>query len=102
MPEITGVVETCLYVEDLDRAARFYKDSLGFRKLDGDERFCVFSVADRQVLLLFRRDATLEPIAIPGGIIPPHDGSGHLHGLLDCRFRATRLGEIARGEENCY
>ncbi len=79
MPEVTGVLETALYVEDLDHAARFYGELLGLRRLDGDDRFCVFSVADRQVLLLFKNGVTTQPIATPGGVIPPHDGSGHLH-----------------------
>lgn len=79
MPEVTGVVETCLHVDDLERAVRFYEDVCGFTKLIGDERFCALSVADRNVLLLFRRGATLEPIQTPGGAIPPHDGGGHLH-----------------------
>ena len=79
MPEVSGALETCLYVEDLERAARFYKDLLGFRKLGSDDRFCVFSVADRHVLLLFKRGATAQPIFTPGGNIPPHDGTGQLH-----------------------
>src|SRR5713226_6953029 len=78
MPEVTGVLETCLYFDDLERGARFYEDMLGFRKLE-NARFCALSIADRHVLILFKRGGTLEPIALPGGIIPPHDGSGHLH-----------------------
>jgi catechol 2,3-dioxygenase-like lactoylglutathione lyase family enzyme len=79
MPEVTGVVETCLYVDDLERATRFYEDVCEFKKLIGDERFSALSVADRNVLLLFRRGATLESIPTPGGAIPPHDGAGQLH-----------------------
>ncbi len=79
MPEVTGVVETCLYVDDLERAARFYEDVCEFRRLIGDDRFCAFSVADRDVLLLFVRGATTEPIATSGGTIPPHDGAGDNH-----------------------
>ena len=79
MPEISGVLETCLYVEDLERAARFYEALLGLKKLGADDRFCVFSVADRHVLLLFQRGATTQPIPTPGGNIPPHDGTGQLH-----------------------
>ena len=78
-PDVTGVLETCLYADDLERTERFYENVLGFRKLDGDNRFSAHSVADRQVLLLFKRGGTLEPIALPGGIIPPHDGFGTLH-----------------------
>ena len=79
MPEVTGVLETCLYFDHLERGARFYEDMLGFRRLESDARFCALSIADRHVLILFKRGGTLEPIALPGGIIPPHDGSGHLH-----------------------
>jgi catechol 2,3-dioxygenase-like lactoylglutathione lyase family enzyme len=79
MPNVTGVVETCLYVDDLQRAARFYEDVFEFKRLIGDERFCAFSVADHDVLLLFRRGGTLETISTPGGSIPPHDGYGQLH-----------------------
>lgn len=79
MPEMSGVIETCLYVDDLERASCFYEEQLGLRKMGADDRYCVFSVADRQVLLLFKRGATLQPIPTPAGMIPPHDGSGHLH-----------------------
>jgi len=79
MPEVTGVVETCLYVDDLERAVRFYEEVCEFRRLIGDDRFCAFSVADRDVLLLFRRGATTEAIPTSGGSIPPHDGAGRLH-----------------------
>lgn len=79
MPEVTGVLETALYVEDLPRAARFYEEIFGLRKLAGDERFCAYGVAERQVLLLFKRGASLQRISEPGGAIPPHDGSGQLH-----------------------
>jgi len=79
MPKLTGVIETCLYVDDLERAAHFYEDLFEFKRLIGDERFCALSVADRQVLLLFVKAATLEAIPTPGGMIPPHDGDGPLH-----------------------
>ena len=79
MPEAAGIVETCLYVDDLERSARFYEDVCDFKKMSGDERFCALSVADRNVLLLFRKGATLESVPTPGGAIPPHDGAGQLH-----------------------
>ena len=79
MPEATGVVETCLYVNDLERTARFYEEVCDFRRLIGDERFCALSVADRDVLLLFKEGGTQTPILTAGGLIPPHDGSGQSH-----------------------
>ena len=79
MPALTGIIESCLYVEDIDRAASFYGEVLGLRRIAGDTRFLAYSVADRNVLLLFKRGATTQPVHIPGGTIPPHDGSGHNH-----------------------
>ena len=79
MPRITGVLETCLYVDDLARAAQFYGRLFGFRRLQSDERLCAFDVGGRDVLILFLRGATREPVRLSGGLIPPHDGSGHLH-----------------------
>jgi catechol 2,3-dioxygenase-like lactoylglutathione lyase family enzyme len=63
----------------LERAARFYEDVFEFKRMAGDERFCAFSVADRDVLLLFRKGGSLEPMPTPGGAIPPLGGSGQLH-----------------------
>src|SRR6266550_968927 len=78
-PTINGAVETCLYSDNLPRALRFYKEQLGLRLLESGERLCVFSVADKQVLLIFRSGGTMKPIATPGGMIPPHDAAGQLH-----------------------
>lgn len=73
MPAVTGVLETSLYVEDLHRAIQFYEELFGFERLFADERMCALSVAGRQVLLLFRRHASLTLSALP------HDGEGPLH-----------------------
>jgi catechol 2,3-dioxygenase-like lactoylglutathione lyase family enzyme len=73
------VIETCLYVEDLDRAGRFYEQVLGLGALTGDARFRAYDVGGKSVLLLFHRGATLETVRMPGGTIPPHDGHGPLH-----------------------
>jgi catechol 2,3-dioxygenase-like lactoylglutathione lyase family enzyme len=43
------------------------------------QRFQVFQSGSRQALLLFKRGGTLSPTAVPGGIIPPHDGRGPHH-----------------------
>jgi catechol-2,3-dioxygenase len=76
---LRSVIETSLYVDDLDRAARFYEDVLGLVALTADQRFRAYSVGGKSVLLLFRRGATLETVKMPGGTIPPHDGHGPLH-----------------------
>jgi catechol 2,3-dioxygenase-like lactoylglutathione lyase family enzyme len=47
--------------------------------MNGDERFCAFDVAGRDVLLLFLKGGTPGPVRTPGGWIPPHEGAGQLH-----------------------
>lgn len=79
MPAIDGVLETALYVEDLERSMAFYKRIFEFEMLVSDERFCAFNVANRQVLLLFKKGASDRLMMITGGTIPPHDGAGRLH-----------------------
>src|SRR5919201_5728398 len=76
------VIETCLYVDDLDRAARFYEQVLELTALTSDSRFRAYDVGGKSVLLLFKRGATLETVRMPGGPIPPHDGHGPLHVAL--------------------
>lgn len=78
-PKLDAVLETSLYVADMNVSVEFYHTVFGFETLNADERFCAFNVSNRQVLLLFRRGATTEPMVISGGVIPPHDGTGQLH-----------------------
>ena len=98
MPKLSGVIETALYVDDLERARSFYEDVLGLSRLTGDARFLAFDVGGRSVLLLFHRGATLETVRLPGGTIPPHDGSGPIHVAFsvaadDLAAWEARLGE---------
>jgi catechol 2,3-dioxygenase-like lactoylglutathione lyase family enzyme len=79
VPRLLGVLETALYVEDLDRAATFYETVFGLRPLLADDRLRAFDVDGRSVLLLFLRGGTLAPVRTEGGVIPPHDGSGRQH-----------------------
>ena len=79
MPALSAILETVLYVDDLDRAAAFYETVMGLPVLHADGRMRAYDVARRGTLLLFVRGGTLEPVETPGGTIPPHDGSGPLH-----------------------
>jgi catechol 2,3-dioxygenase-like lactoylglutathione lyase family enzyme len=79
VPKIGGVLETSLYVDDLDRAAGFYEAVFGLKVISKDQRFAAFDAGPRSVLLLFKRGSTLDTVHLPGGTIPPHDGHGRLH-----------------------
>jgi len=80
MPTVTRVLETSLYVSDLDRSADFYRRIFGFETLlETPSRLHAMNVGGRQVLLLFRAGASDQPNAVPGGVVPPHDGRGRLH-----------------------
>ena len=79
MPSLTGVLETSLYVDDLDRASSFYEDVFDASRIEGDARFRAYNVGGKSVLLLFKRGASNGVTDLPFGQIGPHDGSGQLH-----------------------
>lgn len=78
-PDLDGILETGLYVDDVARAADFYRRVFEFDVLFISERACGLSVAGKQVLLMFRKGGSKEPIVTERGTIPPHDGDGSLH-----------------------
>jgi catechol 2,3-dioxygenase-like lactoylglutathione lyase family enzyme len=72
-PRTEGILESSLYVDDVDNAARFYEKIFGFRIIsDFGGRGCAMHAGDRQVLLLFKKGASTSHTT-------PHDGDGHLH-----------------------
>lgn len=79
MPQFSDLKETSLYVDDLERAQRFYTDILGLEILVSDERLCALDIAGRHVLLLFLRGASNQEMHLPGGMIPGHDSAGQIH-----------------------
>ena len=79
MPRLTDLKETCLYVDDLQRAKEFYERVFGFKALVEDSRFCALDIAGKHVLLLFVRGASANGAEVPGGSIPAHDGAGPIH-----------------------
>jgi catechol 2,3-dioxygenase-like lactoylglutathione lyase family enzyme len=76
---ISHILEAALYVQDLDRARRFYQDLFGFDALLTDDRMCALAVPGRQVLLLFRQGGSHQPSRTPYGNIPPHNARGRQH-----------------------
>ena len=83
IPKIERLLETALYVDDMNRSARFYQSLFGFPVIDRGERLIALAAADRQVLLLFKKGASArQPVT-------SHDGSGQLH--LAFAIPATEL-----------
>jgi catechol 2,3-dioxygenase-like lactoylglutathione lyase family enzyme len=72
-PKTDGILESSLYVDDVQRSARFYEKIFGFRVIsDFGGRGCAMGAGARQVLLLFKKRGSLETES-------PHDGDGELH-----------------------
>lgn len=101
-PRIDGLLETSLYVADLDRAAAFYERVLGLHAMLRSPRLVALDAGRQGVLLLFLAGATSEDLVEAAGTIPGHEGTGRLHmafavpaGDLDA-WRA-RLGEAGVG-----
>jgi catechol-2,3-dioxygenase len=95
MPRVSHILETSLYVEDLDRSRRFYERIFNFVIMFEDERMCAMEVPGEQVLLLFRHGMTDQPAPAPDGMIPPHHGRGALHLAF-----AIPFGELAAWEQH--
>jgi catechol 2,3-dioxygenase-like lactoylglutathione lyase family enzyme len=81
---IQAVVETAVYVEDLQAAEAFYHQVLGLPVLGREAgRHVFFRVGEASVLLAFRAEATLT-----GGPLPPHGATGPGHFALGIQAAA--------------
>jgi catechol 2,3-dioxygenase-like lactoylglutathione lyase family enzyme len=79
MPKLNRIVETALYVDDLDRARDFYEAKLGLEPMLKTRTLLAYDIGGASVLLLFQRGGSLQTQASEAGSIPPHDGHGPLH-----------------------
>ncbi|QCI67236.1 VOC family protein [Phreatobacter stygius] len=79
MPKLNRILETSIYVDDLERAARFYETVMQLTPLLKTRTLFAYDVGGANVLLIFKRGASLRTQTLPGGTIPPHDGAGPLH-----------------------
>jgi len=73
-PAVQKVVETGIYVKDLQRAEKFYRDVLGLEPVGREAGRHAFFRAGLSMLLLFRADATLREKKLP-----VHGASGSQH-----------------------
>ena len=67
MPKLSRVLETALYVADLDKAAAFYAEVLGLPCIHADHRMRAYDVGGNGVLLLFPHGRSLQSVETPGG-----------------------------------
>jgi len=74
-----GVLETALYVADLDIAERFYAGTLGLERVVRVEGRHVFFRCGRGMLLLFVAGETSKPPGNPAMPVPPHGATGPGH-----------------------
>ena len=73
-PRIAGILETVLYVADIDRAERFYRDVMGLTEIGKDPERHVFFRVGSGVLLLFRAAQTRQARSLPA-----HGADGEIH-----------------------
>ncbi|WP_421983314.1 VOC family protein [Roseibium sp.] len=78
-PEINGVLETAVYVDDMDAAHAFYSHVLGLKRMVAGDRLFAYDAGPGQALLVFRRGHTGDDVETSGGVVPGHDTSGNSH-----------------------
>lgn len=77
----TGILETALYVDDLEKAAAFYSQIIGLEQIAKVPGRHVFFRCGDGVLLLFNADETVKPPSPDARLpVPPHGthGDGHV------------------------
>ncbi|WP_448951537.1 VOC family protein [Labrys neptuniae] len=79
MPKLDRILETAIYVEDLDRSAHFYETVLDLAPLLKMDRLYAYDVGGKNVLLVFKRGASSDDMTSAIGTIPGHDASGRIH-----------------------
>jgi catechol 2,3-dioxygenase-like lactoylglutathione lyase family enzyme len=99
-PPVGGLLETALYVADLDISVAFYRDVIGLRVMLHNPRMAAFDAGQGGVLLLFRQGATSEDVTDRNGTVPGHEGTGRLHmafAIAAADLDAWRAHLAARG-----
>jgi catechol 2,3-dioxygenase-like lactoylglutathione lyase family enzyme len=78
-PKLARILETTLYVADVQRSLEFYQRVFGFCAVDAGDRLRALNIQDGQILLLCQHGQCVEPSRKDSGTIPGHDGAGQLH-----------------------
>ena len=76
----SAILESALYVADLDAAEKFYGEVMGMTRIARVDGRHVFFRCGQGVLLLFNADATRQPPRPDARLpVPPHGTTGHGH-----------------------
>ena len=76
----SAILESALYVTDLDAAETFYGEILGLERIARADGRHVFFRCGRGILLLFNAEATKQPPSADAKLpVPPHGASGQGH-----------------------
>jgi catechol 2,3-dioxygenase len=88
--QIRELGHVVLYVKNLERSARFYRDVLGFRAIDTPERM-------RGAIMAFSSGRTHHELLLIGvGENAPHPGNGHRAGLYHIGLKVGDRDEDLR------
>jgi catechol 2,3-dioxygenase-like lactoylglutathione lyase family enzyme len=79
LPAVGPLLESAVYVADLDRSAAFYQRVFGFPQYLRDQRMCALGVPGAAVLLLFVAGGSETSTPTQGGSIPGHGAAGRTH-----------------------
>lgn len=78
-PRVQGILETAVYVNDLEAAYRFYGGVLGLERMLSGDRLHAYDAGPGETLLVFARGLTSEDLETPGGTVPGHHSDGPSH-----------------------
>ena len=78
-PAPEAILESAIYVDDLDAARGFYGDLIGLTPFQTVEGRHIFFRVGTSVLLVFNPDATERPTKNPRLPVPPHGARGPGH-----------------------
>ena len=78
-PKLDGILETSVYVDDMEAAHLFYSEVLGLKRMVAGERLFAYDAGPAQALLVFHRGHTGKDVETAGGTVPGHDTTGHSH-----------------------
>lgn len=99
VPKIKAILETPVYVDDLDKAHAFYHGLLGLSRMIKGVRINAYDVAPGQVLIICLRGACDADAEINGQRVPGHHSVGPSHFAFridtqDLEPWSERLGEV--------